>query len=231
MISAFMKAFAQLGDPKILKYLFASVICAALAFAFLWTGAGGALVYFTPEAVIEWVSGWTDWLGWLGVFGGGLLTWLMFPAVLSAFVSLFLEGIAAAVEARHYPDLPPAQGQTLAASVINAARFLAVLAGLNLLMLPVLIIPGLNLAFPALFYGVNGCILGREYFEIAALRRLGRQEAREMRRRRRWSVIATGVITAFLLTIPLINLIAPVIAASAMVHLFHSWRGGVNLEA
>ncbi|MHC8507993.1 MAG: EI24 domain-containing protein [Rhodospirillales bacterium] len=230
MTSAFIKAFAQLGDPKILKYLFGSVLCAVLAFVVLWGGVGGALVYFMP-GLMEWMGGLMDWLGWLGVFGGMLLTWLLFPAVLSAFVSLFLDGVASAVEARHYPDLPPAQGQTLAASVLNALRFLAVLAGLNLLILPVLIIPGLNLAFPALFYAVNGYILGREYFEIAAQRRLSRPEAREMRRARRYSVIAAGTVTAFLLTIPVINLIAPVIAASMMVHLFHSWRGGVRLEA
>jgi uncharacterized protein involved in cysteine biosynthesis len=74
------------------------------------------------------------------------------------------------------------------------------------------------------FYGLNGYLLGREYFETVALRRLDPKRASELRRREKWRVFLAGVIITLLLTVPFLNLIAPVIATAFMLHLFESVR-------
>ena len=86
--------------------------------------------------------------------------------------------------------------------------------------------------FPFVFYAVNGYLLGREYFEVVALRRhaAGGGHA-SLRRRHRGQLFLAGVIIAFLLTLPLINLIAPVIATAVMVHLYHSMKTSPAMAA
>jgi uncharacterized protein involved in cysteine biosynthesis len=77
------------------------------------------------------------------------------------------------------------------------------------------------------FYAVNGYLLGREYFELVALRRVDATEAEAMRSRFRGRMFLAGLVTAFLLTVPFVNLVAPIIGTAAMVHLFEAWRARV----
>ena len=73
--------------------------------------------------------------------------------------------------------------------------------------------------YALIFYGVNGYLLGREYFEQVALRRLDPAAARMLRRAHQGQVLLAGVVIAFLLTVPLVNLIAPIVATAFMLHL------------
>ena len=91
--------------------------------------------------------------------------------------------------------------------------------GVNLLaLLAYLILAPLA---PLIFWGVNGVLLGREYAQMVALRRLPRAEANAFRRRNRFSIWALGVIMAVPLTVPVLNLLVPVIGAAAFTHLYH----------
>ena len=92
---------------------------------------------------------------------------------------------------------------------------------LNLVMLVFLLIPPL---FPFVFYGVNGYLLGREFFELVALRRIGLEEVRNLRKAHRGRLFLAGIVIAFLFTVPGLNLVAPVIATAVMVHLFEDFR-------
>ncbi len=92
---------------------------------------------------------------------------------------------------------------------------------LNLAALPLYLIPVVN---ALVFYGLNGYLLGREYFEMVAPRRLEMEPRRVLWRRRRLGFVLAGVAFAFLSTLPLVNLLAPVIAAAAMTHLVESYR-------
>ena len=60
----------------------------------------------------------------------------------------------------------------------SSLAFAAVAIGINLLFLPLylllLFLPPFNLL---LFYGINGVLFGREYFELVALRRYDEAEA------------------------------------------------------
>jgi uncharacterized protein involved in cysteine biosynthesis len=214
---AFRRALLQLGDPGILRLLALGVVLALAAFALLWAGVA-ALLSSTALTDLAWLETVLDLLGGLAVL---VLTWLLFPAVASATVALFLERTAAAVEARHYPDLPRATGATLPAALGSSLRFLAVTVACNVLLLPCLLLPP---AYPFAYYAVNGYLLGREYFELVALRRLDPAAARALRRRHGAGAFAAGLATALFLTVPLVNLLAPVVATMAMVHLVVAWQ-------
>ena len=155
------------------------------------------------------------------LFRSLVLTWFLFPVVLSATIGLFLESVAEAVEARHYPTLPKATRLPIWPLLLASLRFLLVACLLNVLLLPCLLLGPL---FPIVYYVVNGYLLGRSYFELVAWRRLDPASARILRRQHAGTVILAGIATALLLTVPLLNLIAPVLAVMAMVHLVQDWR-------
>ena len=91
---------------------------------------------------------------------------------------------------------------------------------LNLLALPAyLLLPGINLF---LFLALNGYLLGREYFEVVALRRLDAAATRAARNRFGLRVFLGGVVIATLFALPLVNLVAPVVATAFMLHLFEA---------
>ncbi|HSF62967.1 MAG TPA: EI24 domain-containing protein, partial [Paracoccaceae bacterium] len=67
----------------------------------------------------------------------------------------------------------------------------------------------------------NGFLLGREYFTLAAMRRLGRQGARDLRRKHPWRIWIAGTLMAAPLSVPVVNLVIPVLGAATFTHLFH----------
>jgi len=129
--------------------------------------------------------------------------------------------VANAVEARHYPDLAAARGLAPAAAAKTALGFLAVVVVANMVLLVFLVVPPV---FPFVFYIVNGYLVSREYFELVALRRLTPEAARALRKAHRGRLLGAGVVMTVLLTVPVVNLVAPVISTAAMVHLFEGWR-------
>lgn len=217
MFSAFVKAVGQLGDRRILRLVLGSVALSAAVFAALW----GTVTYLLRHTrLFE-----TTWLEWgIDALGGAAtlaLSWLLFPAVVSVTIAFFLDGVAAAVDARHYPGRDAPRRQTVAEIVAGSARFVVVLVALNLLALGFLVVPPL---FPFVFLAINGYLLGREYFELVALRRLSPTAAEALRRAHVWKVTAAGVVIAMLCTVPLANLVAPIVGTAAMVHIFEGVR-------
>ena len=219
MIGAYVKGIGQLSDPKARGVVWKALGLAILTFGALWVGLG----YLLTETAL-FTIGWLETVS--DVLGGALvlvLTWLLFPAVASAVIGLLLDDICDAVEARHYPPLGPDRDIPLAETLLSSVKFLGVMVGLNILVLFFLLIPPL---FPFVFYGVNGYLLSREYFEQVAHRRVGRVEARTLRKAHQGTLFFAGLVAAFLLTVPVVNLLAPIIATAAMVHLFQGWRTG-----
>jgi uncharacterized protein involved in cysteine biosynthesis len=143
---------------------------------------------------------------------------LMVP-VASAFTGLFLDRIADAVEARHYPGLPPPRRQGWGEMLGETARFLGLVVLANALAL----IAYIALAPFALFifWAVNGFLLGREYAQLTAARHLSPSEAAGFRARHRGRIWLTGVLMAIPLSVPVLNLLVPVVGAAAFTHLFH----------
>ena len=216
MFSALCRAIYALSLPQMRRVVALSLGFAALTFAALWV-AVASLLY--NAAFFEWRP-----LNWLIDLLGGLavlvLSWLLFPAVVTAIMSFFLERIAAAVEDLDYPGRGPPRRQRIGETVAATLRLTGLTLLLNLLALPVyLLVPGINLF---LFLSLNGYLLGREYFEVVALRRLDAAAARAARRRFGLRVFLGGIMIATLFGLPLVNLVAPVIATAFMVHVFEA---------
>jgi uncharacterized protein involved in cysteine biosynthesis len=68
---------------------------------------------------------------------------------------------------------------------------------------------------------MNGFLLGREYFQIAAMRREGREGAKALRKRHIGTIWLAGCLMALPLSIPVVNLLIPVLGAATFTHLYH----------
>jgi CysZ protein len=194
------------------------LLVAAGVVAVLWLGIGVLLHDSTARLwrPLAWAA---DLLGGLGVLA---LTWLLFPAVVTLAMGLFLEQVAIAVEGRDYPGRPAPRRQPIGQQCKGLLRLAGLSLLLNLLALPLYVaLPGINLF---IFLGLNGYLLGREYFEVVALRRLDAPSTQALRHRFGGRVFLGGVVIAGLFAVPLVNLIAPVIANAFMLHVFEGLR-------
>jgi CysZ protein len=216
MVAALLRAISALGEPPMRRVVGLSLALAVLAFAVLWL-AVAAVLYQTT---------FFDWrpLNWLVDLLGGLavlvLSWFLFPAVVTGIMGFYLERVAAAVEAIDYPGRGPPRRQPFGEILLVMLRLTGLTLALNLLALPIyLLVPGINLV---LFLALNGYLFGRGYFEVVALRRLDAGEARAVRNRFAGRIFLGGVAIAGLFALPLVNLVAPVIATAFMLHIFEA---------
>ncbi|SIS85666.1 Uncharacterized protein involved in cysteine biosynthesis [Roseivivax lentus] len=220
------RAVAQMGDPRFRSVLLKGVGLAVALLALFYAGFVTLMGWITPEVVTIPFFGEVRWIDDLVSWGSiilmlGLSVFLMVP-VASAMTGLFLEDVAAAVEDRYYPNQPPPGRIPYAEAFRDTLSFLGLLIVANLLAL-VLYLVFAPLA-PFIFWGLNGFLLGREYFTIAAMRRVGRRGAQEMRKRHFLTVWVAGILMAVPLTIPLVNLLVPILGAAVFTHLFHALR-------
>ena len=182
--SAFLKSLSQLSDSRFRKVLWMGIgLTVALLFG-AYAGLLWLIEWLTGESMTLPLVGEVTWVGDLLSIGSlvfmiVLSAFLMIP-VASAITSMFLDEVAQAVEDRHYPSLPPATPVPFADAARDTVSFLGILIGANLVafVLYVFFPP----ATPFIFWGMNGFLLGREYFTLAAMRRIGREGAPEMRR-------------------------------------------------
>jgi uncharacterized protein involved in cysteine biosynthesis len=215
VIRAFELAVAQLGDPRL-----RSVIWQSLALSLLLQIMIGALAWWGLQ---RWAHVDTGWLNtaiqWLGGAAVVVLSLMLFPASFGIVVSIFMERIADIVEGAHYPQLGPARGIPIWTGIWTGLVFLVAVIVLNLVMLPFYIIALFVAGLGAvLFYAINGWLAARMYYEQVALRRLGPADVKAWRKANVWTLWITGIVIVFLGTIPVLNLIVPVLGTAAMVH-------------
>lgn len=141
---------------------------------------------------------------------------LLLAPTTALVAGLFLDDLAEVIERRHYPADPPGRALPALPALVLSVKFLGVVLLGNLLAFALLLVPGVNLFA---FLAVNGYLLGREFFEFAALRFRSQAEAKAMRRRHAGTVFLGGLAIAGWLAIPVVNLTAPLFAAALMVHL------------
>lgn len=211
-------AFGQLPDPAFRRPL---LFGAALALA-----AGLALAWAASLA-LGWLAGGEGWLATLAATVGGVLAllalWWLYLPLLLAIASLFLEGVAAAVERRHYPALPPPAGASTAAQAWSGLTLALKMGALTLVLLPVsLLVPFIGV--PVL-WAVAAVGLGEGLFLGVAQRRMGVAAAEALKARRRWPIWGLGATLALLGVVTPLNLLVPVIGTAAMVHLVQREAG------
>jgi len=220
-------AIGQLGDPRFRRVLGLGIGLTIALLVAVYAVFLGGLNWLLPDSIsIPWF-GEVTWIDDLLTGGSVLLllvlsVFLMIP-VASAFTGLFLDDVTDAVEARHYPNLTPAPRIGLVDGLVDGLNYLGVLIFANLaaLILYLIFLP----AAPFIFLALNGYLLSREYFHLIAARRLGRDGAKALRRRHAGQIWLAGIIMALPLTIPLLNLLVPIVGAAAFTHLFHRVDG------
>ncbi|MBI5164811.1 MAG: EI24 domain-containing protein [Magnetospirillum sp.] len=220
MIRALFLAFAQLTDPRLHRVLRLGVGTAVAVYAAMVVAAWWILARTTLFS-----SHWAESAGDVMLAVAALVLPLpFFPAMATVAMSAQLERVADAVEERHYPSLNWPRPQPWGEVLRTTLRFLAVTVAVNVVALPLyLVLVFTGFAF-VLGLIVNGYLLGREYFELVALRRLDAQEARLLFRCRLGRLWLAGMMIAALFSVPFLNLAAPVIATAAMVHLLQTLR-------
>ena len=225
MIASYAKAIAQLPDPRLAKIVLIGFVITLVLYVIVYFATAWLVDHFLSGISI---FGWhpltilTEWLSGIAIV---LISLLLFPAVATTVLSFLLEDVARAVEAAHYPSLGAARRQGFGELLWQALRFMAVVLIINLVGLifyiPLAIFFGLG---AALYLIINGYLFGREYFELVAMRRLDRRTADALRRAHLGRVWLGGIVLAFISTVPVLNLLAPVIGTAAMLHEFEALR-------
>jgi CysZ protein len=161
--------------------------------------------------------------GVLWVLAALALGALLVTPVAALFIGFLLDDVADAVEARSYPDLPPARAVPATRQIGAALRLLVLMLLANALGLFVWMLA--TPVAPIYFLLANGWLIGREYFDLVACRRLDDHAAQALRRANRLSSLVVGAGVAAAMAVPLLNLLAPLAGVAAITHQVHRLQG------
>jgi CysZ protein len=220
ILAAARAAASQLFSPGFRSVFVKTLGLTLLALVALWFGLTGLVEWLALPWLQVLLPGLPSWAGWLGgiiaAFGLALGMALLIAPVTAIVAGLFLDDVAEVVERTDYPRDAPGRAMPALRSLVLAIRFFGVLILGNIVALLLLLVPGINIAA---FFVVNGYLLGREFFEFAAMRFRPEAEARALRRKYAGTVFLGGLVVAACLAVPLLNLLTPLFAAAMMVHL------------
>ena len=219
----FLRALGQIGDRRFRRVLWLGLALTVALLVVVYALVLWFLQAVTPDTVeiplVGPVGGLDTLVSWgSALFMIGLSVFLMVP-VAALFTGLFLDEVAQAVEDRHYPGAPPVPRLPLADALIDSLNFFGLLIAVNAVSLALLLFTGPFVPLGLVL--LNGYLLGREYFTLAAMRRVGRQGARALRRRHPVTIWVAGVLMAVPLAVPILNLVIPILGAATFTHLFH----------
>jgi CysZ protein len=212
MLSAAGQAFQDLFTPPFRAVLFKCVAFTIGLLAVLIVGVEWTFGHFVQWP--DWIETTIQWLGGFALVAGSIF---LIPPVTSLIAGLYLDDIAAVVEKQHYPADPPGRELPALQAVWLALKFFIVVLLVNLVALLLLLVPGVNLIA---FYVGNGYLLGREYFELAAMRHLSAADAKRLRKANRLTVLLCGLVIAGLASVPILNLVTPLFATGFMVRVY-----------
>ena len=222
IVSDFLRALGQIGDPRFRSVLLRGIGLTVALLVAVYAAVFWVVGWLIPDdlTLFGWSFGWVDDFTSVAsvLLMMGLSVFLMVP-VASAFTSIFLDEVADAVEEVHYPRLPPAPRVAFSDQIRDGAAFLGVLILANIAAFAAYI--ALPPFAPVIFLLLNGFLLGREYFQLVAMRRLGRKGARAAQGRHLAKIWAAGTLMALPLVVPVLNLLVPVLGAATFTHLFH----------
>ncbi|WP_205511882.1 EI24 domain-containing protein [Ruegeria sp. AD91A] len=227
ILYAFFSALGQIGDPKFRAVLLRGVGLTILLLVLACAGAIWLINWLSGSEISLPFVGAVPWLNDVLNYSGIVLVlvlpvFLMVP-VASAITSIFLDEVAQAVEDKHFPALPPARRIPVSEAVMDGLSFLGVLIVANLLALILYAI--FTPLAPFIFWAMNGFLLGREYFTLVAMRRIGRDGARKLRSKHSTTIWVAGTLMAIPLSVPLVNLVIPIIGAATFTHIYHAVSG------
>jgi CysZ protein len=212
MLAAAGQAFQELFTPPFRAVLLKCVGFTIALLVVLIVGIEWTFSHFVQWP--GWIENTIEWLGGLALVVGSIF---LIPPVSSLIAGLYIDDIAAEVERTNFPSDPPGKELATLPAIGLALKFFLVVLAVNILALFLLLVPGVNLIA---FYLGNGYLLGREYFELAAMRHLPAAEAKQLRKTNRITVLLCGLIIAAVASVPILNLITPLFATAFMVRIY-----------
>ena len=233
MLNAAVKALSQILSPPMRSILWRSiglalvmvtVLAIALQRALSWLATSGegwaeAMLgpgFQTPLNVLAWI---VSIAAGLGVVLGGIF---LMPAITSLVASLFVDDIADIVEREHYPAERPGVALPLGVALLEGGKTAALTILVYLVALPFVFLAGAGFL---VFFIATAWLLGREYFELAAMRFRSPEEAKAMRKDNAAAIFTAGLIIAAFVSIPIVNLATPLFGMAFMVHMHKRLSG------
>ena len=223
ILDAARRSLANLFAPETRGVFWKVLGLTALVLVVLWFALRESFLAFAMPWLSAAMPDVPDWAGWLtfviGIFaslGLALALALLLAPVTAIIAGFFLDDVAEVIEKRDYPAEPAGRALPMGEAILGSVKFLGVVILGNIVALFLLFIPGVNLIA---FFLVNGYLLGREFFEFAAMRFRTPAEARLFRSKHSSTVFLAGLLIAGFLAIPIVNLLTPLFAAGLMVHL------------
>ena len=232
MLDAAVKALSQILSPPMRSILWRSIGMALVLITVLAIGLQRLLSWFatsgegwaeamlgpnfqTPLNVLAWIVSIAAGLG--VVFGAVFLM----PAITSLVASFFVDDVAEHVELEYYPAERPGAALPLGVAMTEGVKTALLTILVYLIALPFVFFAGIG--FLA-FFIATAWLLGREYFELVALRHFSRTATYALRRRHAGGVFLAGAVISILTAVPLVNLFAPLIGTAFMVHVFKRYE-------
>ena len=216
MLKSAIRAFGDLFSPEFRSVLFKALGLTVALFIAVLVISEVLVASFTH---FSWP--WADRLVEVGT-GLALLMaffFLMSP-VTAAFAGLFLDQIAEKVEARHYPWDPRGTPLPPGKAILMAIQFFVVVLLVNLAVLPTVFF-----GFGAfVLVAANAYLIGREYFEMVAMRHMPVEEAKILRKENSPAVFIAALFPALMSLVPLVNLVVPLFSTAYFTHFFKSVR-------
>ena len=162
-----------------------------------------------PATVLGWVL---SIAAGLGIVVGSVM---LMPAVTAFVASFFADEIADEVEREHYPSDPRGVALPLWVAVVEGGKTAVSAVLVYLCALPFLLFAGFGVV---IFFLATAWLLGREYFDLAAMRFRPPDEAKAFRKHYAGTVFVGGLLIAAFVSVPIVNLATPLFAMSLMVH-------------
>src|SRR5690242_3860661 len=233
MLDAAVKALSQMMSPPMRSILWRSIGVALVLIIVLAFGLQRLLSWFATSGEV-WLEGllgpgWhssLEVLAWivsiaagLGVVFGGIF---LMPAITSLVASLFVDEVADHVEHEYYPAERPGVALPMGLALREGSKTAALTILVYLIALPFVFLAGAGFL---VFFIATAWLLGREYFELAAMRFRPPYEAKAMRRDNASTIFAAGLIIAAFVSIPIVNLATPLFGMAFMVHMHKRLSG------
>lgn len=225
ILRALFLAWGDLLRPRIFGVVMLGIGLTLLLFVALQAGAFWAIRNFAPETLsLPWIGAVpvAPALSWSSLVLFPLMSIFLMVPVAAGFSGLFAERVSEAVEDIHYPGAKGVQADFWD-GLWESLAIVGAVIGVTLITL--ILTPFLGPLASVLYFAGNGWLLGREFFQMAARRHLHAPQANALRRRYATQATLLGVLIAMLLTVPVLNIVGPILAAVAFTHLFHLSRG------
>ncbi len=233
MIDAALKAISQMFSASLRRVLLKAVGLALLLIVIIGIGMQRLLSHLATNGATwaEQTSGFAPHAAWsalawvlsimasLGIITGALF---LMPAVTAFVGSFFVDEVADLVEREYYPAEPIGKPLPMFRALMEGIKIALLSLIVYLFALPFVLFAGFGII---LLFLANSYLLGREYFELAAMRFRPVPEAKALRKTHSGYVFLAGMVIAVFVSIPLLNLATPIFAMAFMVHVHKNMAG------